>query len=484
MLRFITYYLLAAVAVLVFLQPLSARAEYRGNANNWVTEAQLTNICTDNWPNATYYFTRESLYPTDFQLQVIDGQSWRLVSQKWYACHLPSGSNSGELGYVYYLVSAVDCAKKMGQVVSTGKYDAGRWIDNVNSSGLIIPNPNDNSVPIGIHSPACSGSCQVAFLNPASGYNAYVTPLIVNGVKHMYVQGSYVYLAQQCSSGGTPNTATSTTPNESCGANQTIGQINGKTICIDKLSGNQVNTETQNPTTPHSTTTTTNSTTVTNNDNSVTVTNTTTVVNQDGSTTKNVEACTTPAGGGAKSCTTTSSTTGTNGTSQGYSNKGNTDQAKFCDDNPNSPMCKEHSFTATGCGTPPPCDGDAIMCGIAAEQFKRNCQMFDDANKDPNTQWAKDHAIQQEPAFGSAWGDSKEEKDVGNLVNFSSYQAGSTCPFSPHTYTIPGFWRIPAVSFQMDLSAGCDWGGAISTIILIVSAISCGALLARSFSGG
>src|SRR5690606_10865770 len=49
----------------------------------------------------------------------------------------------------------------------------------------------------------------------------------------------------------------------------------------------------------------------------------------------------------------------------------------FCEENPNSPQCKESSFGGS-CQANFACDGDAIQCAIAKEQHIRACKLFDD----------------------------------------------------------------------------------------------------------
>lgn len=49
----------------------------------------------------------------------------------------------------------------------------------------------------------------------------------------------------------------------------------------------------------------------------------------------------------------------------------------FCEENPDSPICKEGSFGGS-CAAGFQCDGDAIQCSIAREQHIRNCKLFDD----------------------------------------------------------------------------------------------------------
>lgn len=131
-----------------------------------------------------------------------------------------------------------------------------------------------------------------------------------------------------------------------CGANQCPGTVNGTTMCVPC----QKQTE-QGPSTsasapagsasgPGSTTTTT-------------------------QTECNGVTCTTTK-------TTTDPATGAVVGSTSTTQK----QESFCQENPTSTICKQSMFGGS-CGAIT-CDGDAIQCAIAADQYKRNCQWFDD----------------------------------------------------------------------------------------------------------
>ncbi len=53
----------------------------------------------------------------------------------------------------------------------------------------------------------------------------------------------------------------------------------------------------------------------------------------------------------------------------------------FCEENPNSPQCKEGSFGGS-CASDFTCDGDAIQCAMAREQHVRACKLFDDQSSE------------------------------------------------------------------------------------------------------
>lgn len=52
-----------------------------------------------------------------------------------------------------------------------------------------------------------------------------------------------------------------------------------------------------------------------------------------------------------------------------------TEQAKFCESNPNSPMCKNSTFSGNCAGGVPSCDGDAAQCATARAVYLINCEI-------------------------------------------------------------------------------------------------------------
>lgn len=73
-------------------------------------------------------------------------------------------------------------------------------------------------------------------------------------------------------------------------------------------------------------------------------------------------------------CTTTTTTRDGSGAVTGTAQK-TEKQESFCTENPQSSLCKQSRFGGSCAATT--CDGDAVMCAMAAEQYKRNCELFD-----------------------------------------------------------------------------------------------------------
>lgn len=88
----------------------------------------------------------------------------------------------------------------------------------------------------------------------------------------------------------------------------------------------------------------------------------------------------------------------------------------FCQDNPDTTICKASSFSATcGATASAACDGDAIQCAIAKEEHRRNCLIFDQTGA---TKTLGDDAI--------ARGDTKASDHPGAAGNIVTTSVGSS----------------------------------------------------------
>lgn len=138
-----------------------------------------------------------------------------------------------------------------------------------------------------------------------------------------------------------------------CPPGKVPGTVNGTSVCVDP--GKSDSTKNTGST----------DTTTTNPDGSTTSTETTKTTECNGTTcttTTTTTTTNTPAGGGS-STTETTSTTGTC-----------TVGSSGCGDEDKDPSRFGGSCAAFSC------DGDAIMCAVALEQHKRNCQLFVDTS--------------------------------------------------------------------------------------------------------
>ncbi|MCB6185408.1 hypothetical protein LIN78_17820 [Leeia sp. TBRC 13508] len=157
------------------------------------------------------------------------------------------------------------------------------------------------------------------------------------------------------------------------------------------------------------------------------------------------------------------------------------DTSDLCALHPDISLCKVHTASASNCGSPPPCDGDAIACTALIEQFKRNCQTFEDPEAQPYKDKYDQLLASYNDVKGGAWGDNATSKDVSNLIDFTQYKAGTVCPFTNLNGYFQGFGPIPAMTITgADISVTCDLGTPISTIVLLAVGILCALLFYRS----
>ncbi len=184
------------------------------------------------------------------------GQNWTLSGTN---CTRPDCASS-EMRDSGTGLCVPSCATLSGTQQSAGYYDIGT-------------SPTGSPTTYG-----CSDGCSVIFSGTTPAGTA-----VVGGTRRYYAQGSYTYTSDTCSSGTAPGAATSSTPADSCGSNQTKGTINGQVVCVDNATKTPVSTGT-NPvtnntgtisTTDPTTGTTTSQTTATASDGSTAITTTT-----------------------------------------------------------------------------------------------------------------------------------------------------------------------------------------------------------------
>jgi len=148
----------------------------------------------------------------------------------------------------------------------------------------------------------------------------------------------------------TPDVESGTGP---CPAGQTYGTVNDIPTCLQAGTPDV-------PTAPAKTTST--QSTVTNGDGSKTVTSTTSSSSSTTTTTTTYDAA------GNKTGETTETRTNGSGVARGA-----TEQADYCRDNPNSPMCKSGSWSGSCAAFT--CDGDAVQCAQAQASWKLTCAL-------------------------------------------------------------------------------------------------------------
>lgn len=280
----------------------------------------------------------------------------------------------------------------------------------------------------------CANGCMAVFSGASVSRRA-----LVGGTYHYYAEGQYDESAAECETGNAlPGVSSGGVPADSCGSGQTMGQVNGRNLCVDNSTGAPTNPNA----TPGTTTTTTTQTpdTPPTEDNpadlsgdGVTVTQ-----NADGSTT--TKTVSTDPGTGVRTITETRTEPSPEGS--------------YCAEHPNAPICKESEDEEEGesswsgsCGAFA-CDGDAIQCAIAREQHQRNCTLFETATALSDLGNAAAGGTDEGTTNNPALETNREEIDLGTSLDQTRWLTGA-CPASVNT-------SILGQSFTLDFAPVCS----------------------------
>lgn len=143
------------------------------------------------------------------------------------------------------------------------------------------------------------------------------------------------------------------------------GTVSGATICVtcDSTSSETKTTKTETPPGAAGPTTTT--------------TTTTTTCVEAGSCSTTTTSTTSGPGGSGTSSETTTKPSG----AEPDPGEEKPESKPFCEENPDSPICKVSSFSGT-CGAEPACEGDPVQCAQAREAFKLRCALTPNATDD------------------------------------------------------------------------------------------------------
>ncbi|GLR12896.1 hypothetical protein GCM10007907_16860 [Chitinimonas prasina] len=342
------------------------------------------------------------------------------------------------------------CADKTG-VAASGWFDWG-------------PDPKKGPSAVG-----CYEGCKVGYTGGGISGTA-----LVAGKAHYFSQGEYMYYRSSCTGADTVKKPGTSKPNDTCGEGQDSASMNGTTRCYDRATGKYVDPTTGLPTDSPPTDSVKDSTTET---------------LPDGSTKTTVRECT------AKGCSTTvtvtkpdgssnSTTTHTGGGADGSAGGGNgngdgdeggedgeptepTKPKPFCEENPGSPICKESKYSGS-CGSEPSCEGDAIQCAIARNQFQLGCSL---ANTDHPMHAAGQRAIDgtdegMDALPGRGRGEEEAIKfDPGAAVDPTS---GGSCP-APRVVEFE-FEGSRTLSFSYE--PACKTAEFIRPLILLIAGIA------------
>lgn len=179
-------------------------------------------------------------------------------------------------------------------------------------------------------------------------------------------------------------------------------------------------------------------------------------------TTETTTTTTTTAGGGVTTTTetVTKDAEGNVTGSSGGTKEGERDS--FCKENPSATICKQTSWA----GSCPAfsCDGDAVMCAIAQEQHKRDCEL--DAAAQPTSGLvgeAKDALAGTADPTGEAFRDPSP-LSLPSGFGTTDLLPGASCP---------GPWNVSVLSttFAVSVDPVCDLADLIRPLIIAFSLV-------------
>ena len=175
-------------------------------------------------------------------------------------------------------------------------------------------------------------------------------------------------------------------------------------------------------------------------------------------------------------CTTTRTTTDGDGKVR-QTQTDQKPQQSFCQENPESTICKGGKFSGACASTI--CNGDAVQCAIAQELYRRNCQLFDDTGfkkfEDLGNSASAgglrpgDHP--NNPANVSDLGDFRSSVDTSDSLG-----ASASCPSD-----FVGSWM--GHDLVISFSSVCDQARILGNLLVSVSWLVCGLIVFRPSAG-
>jgi len=165
---------------------------------------------------------------------------------------------------------------------------------------------------------------------------------------------------------------------------------------------------------------------------------------------------------GAK-CTTTTTTKDPAGVVTGIETEIEPKES-FCVENPDTTICKSSSFSGT-CGAAFACDGDAIQCAIAKEQYTRNCMLYEGTN---DAVTAAEQAVDagRLPSDHPGHAGNVTTTDLSGGFTQTELLGSAACP-TPPTF----MWQ--GQSFTMDYDKLCEWAPILGQMLVAACAVAC-----------
>lgn len=265
-----------------------------------------------------------------------------------------------------------------------------------------------------------------------------------DGTAQQCIQGPFTTNGYACN-GVDPNM----NGDGNCKAGKVPGTVNGVAVCV----------------TPGSTSTTTSSTGGT---------STTTTGSSGGSptTTGSTSGSTTDSTCIGGSCTSTTKTTITNpdGSTSVTTTSKTEPQASFCKDNPASALCTQSSVSATACGAPDVCTGDAIQCAINAQSKATTCALTTAPTNSPELSKYASEAVKDQ---GDQTGAITQTVNIGAGSFDQSDALGAHGQLQDQVVTIAG------QSVTIPWSTGNVWLERIGLVMQAVTFLLCARIVMR-----
>lgn len=265
---------------------------------------------------------------------------------------------------------------------------------------------------------ACAGGCDFVVLQASNQYADRVTGKQV-------IFGQYIGTGQMCAA----DNATVSTPDSVmvCPAGKVPGTVNGLAVCVPSsasapASGTDKNTQTVTNTGADGSTTGT------------TTKDTTTETQCDGTSCQTTTTTTTIIRDGSGSITEQKTDTVKKTAAQSDKTKPDT-ITQFCSDNPTSPICKVSSINAAACAAFN-CDGDAVQCQIAREQWQRNCTLYEQTSL---SQLGDALASGSDPLLAQMpWAKETTTAFADRINNTSTWGSSGTCGITDIRFSFRG----------------------------------------------
>lgn len=150
-------------------------------------------------------------------------------------------------------------------------------------------------------------------------------------------------------------------------------------------------------------------------------------------------------------CTTTETTTAPDGTKTEETTQ--SDKGTFCQENPNSPICKFTSFTGS-CDSVPACDGDAVQCAQAQQSYLTRCALTSDdkSMSELGTKVVNGNDPVKSPS------DASQVSEINLPTSFDTTETyGASCP-APVSITLNG------VTKSIAFDTYCQWAEILGRI--------------------